>query len=242
MMSKPFGAGFPQTPPSAVMGVRSPDPVQRSQSLKVISRSYWKPIYKYVRLRWRKLPAEAEEITQEFFARALERTTFQTYDPHQARFRTFVRMCVDRLVVDMDRRHHAQKRGGEVSLLRLDFGLAEEEIEREAPVADPEAVFDAEWVKALVDAAVESLRAVCEREGRNVHFRAFELFHLRDDADRSTYETIASTLGISITDVNNRLSYARREFRVALLEALRDCTGSEQEMQDEARIVLGLSL
>jgi len=104
---------------------------------------------------------------------------------------------------------------------------------------DPEAIFEATWVQSLLDGALETFRSKSERKGKGEHVRVFEYFHLRDE-EKLTYEEIATELGISVADVNNRLAYARREFRAAVLEALRDCTGSEQEMQDEARIVLGI--
>jgi len=235
------GRAFPNTPPSAVFGVRSTDAAQRSRSLNVLAARYWKATYKYIRLRWNKEPAAAEEITQEFFLRAVDKNTFVGYDPRQARFRTFLRVCVDRFVVDVERHQHAKKRGGGVLIAQRDFKTAEEELEvDDADTVDPEALFEAAWVRSLLDASVESFRAASKRKGKTEHFQVFELFHLRDEGERLTYEEIAAELGISVGDVNNRLAYARREFRAAVLEALRECTGSEQEMQDEARVVLGV--
>ncbi|WP_394842475.1 sigma-70 family RNA polymerase sigma factor [Pendulispora brunnea] len=236
------GGDFPTTPPSAVYGVHSVDPALRSRSIQVLARMYWKPIYKYVRLRWRKDPAEAEEITQEFFLRTIDKETFRGYEPRRARFRTFVRVCVDRLVVDLGRHGQAKKRGGGVKLLQLDFKLAEDELGEEAStLPDPEQVFEVEWVRNLLEVAVESLRAACQRQGKEVHFRVFELFHLKDESERPSYAEIAEQLGISVRDVNNRLTYARREFRAAVLDALRESTGSQEEMQEEARFVLGVN-
>ncbi|WP_394829877.1 RNA polymerase sigma factor [Pendulispora albinea] len=232
---------FPTTPGSAVFGARSVDPVERARSLRVLSRMYWKPIYKYVRLRWRKMPGDAEEITQEFFLRSIDKNTFLGYESGRARFRTFVRVCVDRLVVDLGRQSLAKKRGGGARFLQLDFKAAEEELEEhESPLPDPEKLFELEWVKNLLELAVLGLRESCGRAGKDVHFRAFELFHLSDEPDRLSYADVAAKLGISVRDVNNRLTYARREFRAAVLEALRDSTTSEQEMLEEARVVLGV--
>ncbi|WP_394829114.1 hypothetical protein [Pendulispora albinea] len=69
--------GFPVTPRSTVVGVGSENPIERARSLTVLARIYWRPIYEYVRCRWRKPPIAAEEISQEFFLRALERDTFR---------------------------------------------------------------------------------------------------------------------------------------------------------------------
>lgn len=74
----------------------APDPETRSRAAAVLAATYWQPVYTYLRLRWRASPEEAEDLTQEFFDRALERGFFVCYDPARARFRTFVRVCVDR--------------------------------------------------------------------------------------------------------------------------------------------------
>jgi DNA-directed RNA polymerase specialized sigma24 family protein len=92
------GSGFPATRLSAIAGVMAADPAERARGRDVLSRVYWKPIYKYVRLRWRKPPDEAEEVTQEFFLRCLDQDTFAVYRPEQGRFRTFLRSCLDRFV------------------------------------------------------------------------------------------------------------------------------------------------
>src|SRR5207237_4348062 len=136
----------------------------------------------YIRLRWNKVPATAEEITQDFFLRALDKNTFFGYDARKARFRTFLRVCVDRFVVDVERYHRAAKRGGGAPIAERDFKLAEEEIgEEEMAIVDPEAIFEAAWVQSLLDASLESFRAASERKGKREHFRVFELYHLRDE-------------------------------------------------------------
>ncbi|WP_394841037.1 sigma-70 family RNA polymerase sigma factor [Pendulispora brunnea] len=236
------GESFPHTPPSAVLGVRDDNPAERERSLKVLARRYWKPVYKYIRLRWRKTALEAEEFTQEFFLLATAKNIFSSFDPQRARFRTFVRVCVDRFVASYQRHRHAKKRGGGIAFVPFDFEAAELEIgiqRDDATVYNAEELFEAEWVKSLLQSAVECLREECERKGKLVHFQAFELFHLAEEQDRPSYEAIAAQLGISVNDVNNRLVYARRHFRAAILMALRECTASEEELNAEARIVLG---
>jgi RNA polymerase sigma factor (sigma-70 family) len=232
---------FPTTRFSAVEGLKSADHSEEARSLSRVARAYWKPLYKYVRLHWRKSPADAEEIIQAFFLRALDKRTFASFDATQARFRTFVRVCVDRFVVDANRHGTALKRGG--TMVPFDFEKAESEInDVDFPAVQPEELFEAEWVKSLFEAAVESLRAALIGKGKEVHFRTFELFHLTDQTSRVSYAEAAEQLGISVSDVTNRLSYARREFRVIVLEALRELTGSEEELRNEARAVLGLQL
>lgn len=125
---RPPARTFPTTRPSAILGLHSPDPKVRSRSLEQLVRLYWRPVYKHVRLRWRKDPDQAHEITQEFFLRSLDGKTFQAYEPERGHFRTFLRVCLDRFVVDLGRKSLTQKRGQGVIPVPLDPETLEEEI------------------------------------------------------------------------------------------------------------------
>ena len=237
------GENFPTTQHSIPFGLKSADSVEKTRSLERLTKAYWKPVYKYLRRKWRKTPPEAEVLTQSFFLRAIDKSTFASYDAEQARFRTFVRVCVDRFVVDQKRHESAIKRGHGVRFLQLDFPGAEGEISSDhAMVSDPEKLFEVDWVRSVLAMAVEALRAACASKGKDVHFRVFELFHLGDGAEKPSYAEAGQMLGISVIDVTNRLSYVRREFRVMVLDTLRELTGSEEELRSEARAVLGVEL
>jgi len=234
--------GFPTTRASAILGLHSPDPSVRARSLGQLTRIYWRPVYKHVRLRWRKTPDEAQEVAQEFFLHSIDAGTFQAYEPGRALFRTFLRVCLDRFVVDLARRKLSKKRGQGIVPVSLDVETLESEIRRDGPDAsDPERLFEEEWVKSLVAIAVESLRVACNEKGKEEHFRVFERWYLGTRND-STYATIAEELHLSVSNVMNRLAYARREFRAIVLEVLRDLTSSEQELRAEAQTVLGIEL
>jgi RNA polymerase sigma factor (sigma-70 family) len=237
------GERFPTTRHSIPFGLRSDDSTAKARSLDRLIKAYWSPVYKYLRRKWRKTPSEAEEITQAFFLRAIDKSTLATYDAERARFRTFIRACVDRFVVDGVRRDSAAKRGYGARFLHLDFACAEGEISRDpALISDPERLFEMDWAKSVVAMAVESLRDVCTRKGKEVHFRVFELFHLAEDAAKPSYAEAGVRFGLSVTDVTNRLSYARREFRALVLDTLRELTGNEEELRSEARAMLGVEL
>lgn len=194
----------------------------RTPSFRTVARTYWKPTYEYVRLRWHKAPVDAEEITQEFFLHALERSAFAGYDARRARFGTFLRACVDRFVVDVARYERAKKRGGEALFLPLDVNSAELELETGGKdIVDPEVLLEREWVKSLLEVAADAFRAVCKRKGKVEHFRVFELIHLSDTGEAPSYAQVANQLRISVRDVENRLVYARREFRAEVLNVCR---------------------
>src|SRR5258708_39692221 len=128
---------FPTTRQSTVMAVTSDDDALRARSLGILATTYWKPIYKHVRLKWRKSPNDAEEITQAFFTRAFERELFQSYDPTRARFRSFLRTCLDNFVVQESLSERRLKRGGAIA--KVDVDAAEIELAADA-TADVESV------------------------------------------------------------------------------------------------------
>ena len=103
---------FPSTMWSVVQGAGSADPVERARSLETLAAAYWRPVYKTLRLGWRRSVEDAEDLTQGFFAKAAEKDFFARYEPERARFRTFLRTCLERYVGNELRDAARQKRGG----------------------------------------------------------------------------------------------------------------------------------
>lgn len=234
---------FPTTHRSAVVAAGSDDPAERARSFETLVRAYWRPVYKHVRLRFRRSAEEAEDLTQGFFARAFEQRYFSAYDPARALFRTYLKTCLDRFVIKEAESAKRQKRGGGAMLLSLDFASAEREIGIEPIASDGvDDHFEKEWARCLFAAAVDALRDECAKSRKEKHFRVFERYVLdADPAGRPTYAALADELGIQVTDVTNYLSFARREFRRLVLEELREITSSEEELRDEAVTLLGIT-
>jgi RNA polymerase sigma factor (sigma-70 family) len=239
---------FPATRWSAVVAARSDDPRERSRALGAIVEAYWKPIYKYLRIRWNKSNEDAKDVTQEFLTQLIEKEYLSDFDPAKARLRTFLRVCVDHFVANQTKAAKRLKRGGDVLHVALDFDGAEAEFTRaESPltVAASAASFDEylekEFVRNLFTLAVADLRAFCEARGKLRHFQLFERYVLDDSVtSRPSYVELAQEFGIAVTDVTNHLAFARREFRRIALEKLREMTCSEAEFRREARALLGV--
>jgi RNA polymerase sigma factor (sigma-70 family) len=237
------GDRFPTTHFSAVRGAASEEPEERRRSLEAIVAAYWRPVYKLIRLRWRRSPEDAEDLTQSFFARALEKEFFAGYDPAKGRFRTFLRTCVDRFVSNEEKAASRLKRGGAATTRTCDFASAEAEIAAAGAAArerPPEELFDAEWVRSLFALAIDALRAECEAAGKSRHFELFRRYDLEDAGEgKVTYDDLARELSLTPSLVTNHLAWTRREFRRILLETLRQVTGSDEEFRLEARLLLG---
>jgi RNA polymerase sigma factor (sigma-70 family) len=238
------GGSFPRTRLSVVRALGSREEAIRLPAFAALVEGYWRPSYKYLRVRWR-LPAEdAEDLTQEFFARVLEKRYFDRYEPGRARFRTYLRTCLDRFAANRRRSARRLKRGGAVTTLSLDFAGVEGELERSGggaaarAAADPESYFHREWRRALFHDAVAELRETCAAAGKERRFEVFERYDLRG-GEGLTYARLGEELGLPATQVTNHLSWARRELRRILLDRLRRVCGSEEELAAEARDLLG---
>ena len=243
---------FPATRHSVVAGIASPDQQVRRVAFDALVSAYWRPVYKYVRIKLRADRDDAADLTQEFFTRAFEKGSLARFDPDRARFRTFLRICLDGFVANEHKAANRIKRGGGVSFISLDFAAAEHEL-RELPVTaggstvsavpsiDDDALFRQEWVRALFADSVATLRESCDAAGKRAQFEVFRRYDL-DDAgeDRPTYAQLAVELKIPTTQVTNYLAFARRELRRLVLERLRDVCATDDEFRLEARELLGV--
>ncbi|HKU61064.1 MAG TPA: sigma factor [Gemmatimonadales bacterium] len=231
---------FPTTHHSLVAAAGATDPEARRTAVDALIRMYWRPAYGRLRLKWQLQPADAEDLVQEFFAGLLDGEIFAHYDPHRARFRTYLRSCVDRFAANARRGERRLKRGGGAVHLSLDFAEAERELGAAAP-PDPDAWFDREWVRALLTHGVEELRHQCVGTPTEIRFRVFESYDLLppDGAGRPGYRDLAARFDIPVTQVTNHLAWARRELRRLVLTRLAEVTGSDAELRDEAEELFG---
>jgi RNA polymerase sigma factor (sigma-70 family) len=234
---------FPPTRLSVVERLGSADAAERQVAWDALVRAYWRPAYKYLRARWRLAPDAAEDLTQDFFARALEKGFLESYDPGRARFRTWLRTCLDGVAGHAHEAAGRRKRGGGTTTVPLDFTDAEGEVRELALSADvdPDAWFQQEFVRALFARAVEALGEDYRARGREAHFALFETYDLADlrEDERPSYKALAEARGWAVHDVTNRLAATRRDFRTHVLRLLRETCTSEEEYEREARTLFG---
>jgi len=236
---------FPVTSHSAIVAAASRDSEVRQRALETIVASYWKPAYKYIRIKWQASNEDAKDLTQSFFTTAIEKGYFADYEAEKASFQTFFRTCLDRFVVNQKKSEQRLKRGAGADHLSLDFAGAENELVSNLPAADlnAEDFFHREWVRSLFTLSVETLEERYTQTGRDIQFKIFELYDLRESVEgKASYGSLATEFGLKVTDVTNYLAAARRDFRKILLEKVRELTGTEAEYQTEVRALLGIDV
>jgi RNA polymerase sigma factor (sigma-70 family) len=234
---------FPETRRSAIADLRSPEPGSRAFALETLIAAYWKPVYKYIRIRWNQSNENAKDLTQAFFARALEKELFLGYDPAKARFRTYLRVCLDGFLANENTAAARIKRGGDANHVSLHFDDWEDE-NRPHEIASteptPEECFHREWVRNLFTLAAEDLKRECEERDQRIQYEVFERYDLNGSAERLSYNALAAELGIPATAVTNYLAALRRRFRDRIMARIRETTASEEEFRDEVRAALGI--
>jgi RNA polymerase sigma factor (sigma-70 family) len=232
---------FPLTRWSAIRASAEPEAVTRKHGFSRLVGAYWRPVYVYLRLRHRCTDSDAHDLTQSFFAQCWEQNTLATFDPARARFRTFVRTCVDRHVIDHVRAASALKRGGDWDHVSIDVAQVERDAALIDPAAssDPERLFEAEWVRGLLLQALADLRAEYSSQSRELDLALFDEYELAS-GERPGYSALALRHGISATTVTNRLAAVRRALRVQLAQCLRELTATEEEYREESYRIFGV--
>jgi RNA polymerase sigma factor (sigma-70 family) len=197
-----------------------------SEALERVMALYWKPVYRFIRLKFRKNNEDAKDLTQGFFATALERDFFSRFDPAKASFRTYLRMAVERFAANQHAASNRQKRGGDIQF---------EPVEDQAiPTESPEQIFEREWQRQLFALALDDLRAHCDASGKQMQLRIFEAYDLAlNEAERPSYAGLAVRHNIPETAVTNHLAWARRTLRGLVTERLRGVTSGDAELRRE---------
>jgi RNA polymerase sigma-70 factor (ECF subfamily) len=199
--------------------------------------AYRTPVIAVLQRRWEMQPADAEDLAHDFFAQALERDWLARYDPEKGRFRTFLRTCLLAFAATAHEAATRQKRGGAMTHVSIDdvtvAGDGDDEVMR---------LFDQEWTRSVLAIALEKLREDCAASNRDTTWQVFYEYDVEgsDAGMRPTYDALAVSAGIPVTQVTNYLNWARRKLRMHVLETIRSLTSSDAEYREEVRSMLGI--
>jgi RNA polymerase sigma-70 factor (ECF subfamily) len=226
--------GFAITRWSIVLRAGRADDAGAQDALERLCRAYWYPLYAHVRRRGHSA-ADAQDLTQGFFARLLERQTLAFADPARGRFRSFMLTALDHFVADEWNRSRAQKRGGGREPVSIDAALAEKRSDME-PVDDeaPDKAFDRRWALAVLDSVLARLEDEYRRTGRGDVFEALRPA-LAGPRETLPYSELARQLGQTEGAVKIAVHRLRKRYRVILEDTIADTVTSRAEAEEEMR-------
>lgn len=231
-------AYFRTTHWSLVLRAGAEDTAESHTALEGLCRTYWYPIYVYVR-RFGHGPADAEDLTQEFFARLLRLKSLADVAPHKGKFRTFLLASLKHFLADARDATQAAKRGGGVRVLSLDELAAEERYRLEpATDASPDVLFDRRWMVALLERALHGLREEYVATGKAQQFEVLKEFLQNATAD-GDYDTVATALGLNPGAIAVAVHRLRQRYRDRVRAEIAQTVTSPEELEDEVRHLFG---
>jgi RNA polymerase sigma-70 factor (ECF subfamily) len=223
---------FPVTRWSAVLAAREGDPDRAAAALEDLCQAYWFPIYVYVR-RCGFAPADAEDITQGYFAALLERNYFAQADAAKGKLRSFLLTTVKHFIADERSKAAALKRGHGKSIISLDAAQAEERYRFEpTDEASPDKLYEKRWALTLLDNVLNALRADYARGGQGRIFDALQPF-LAWNSGNESYREVAAALGIKETAVRVAIFRLRRRYGDLLRAQITDTVASPEDVPAE---------
>ncbi len=204
---------------------------QADQALEELCRTYWFPLYAYVRRRGN-AKADAEDLVQAFFARFLAKNYLDGLSAERGRFRAFLLASLKHFLANEWDKSQRQKRGGGVDKLSLDWQTADTKFQVAATAEpSPDRAFDREWALALLAKVIARLQAECAADGKGKLFEQLKTF-LMAGGGGSAQADVARALGMEEGAVRVAIHRLRKRYRQLLRDEIAN-TLSDPVMVDE---------
>ncbi len=224
---------------SVVLAAKDKSSPDSAAALEALCGVYWYPLYAFVR-RQGHSPSDAQDLTQEFFARLLAKEYLQGADREKGRFRTFLRVALKRFLANEWDRAHRLKRGGGHALLPFDTTTAEQcyQADRDDALA-PDRLYERRWAMALLEKALARLRTDYAAAGKGAEF---DLLKGVLTAERGSipYSELAAALHLSEGAARVAVHRLRKRFRELFRAAVAETVAAPDEVDDELRHLVGL--
>lgn len=207
------------------------------EALTRLCTAYWHPVFAFVRSRGHSLE-QAEDLTQGFFARLIEKGDLAAADRSRGRFRSFLLSACQHYLANQRDRDSALKRGGGQAALSIDVADAEQRYGRLLAHGEtPEVVYERQWVLTLLAEVLGDLRDEYAASGREIQFDRLKRFLTCDD-DAGTHAEAARELGMSEGAVKVAVHRLRNRYRETLRSRVAATVASEEEVTDEIAFCL----
>ena len=213
------------------------------QALGELCRVYWRPTFAFICRRGYSV-SDAQDLTQEFFLRLLNRNLVAAAHPSRGRFRSLLLRALQNFLVDQNLKGARQKRGGQMRFVSWDDLVAEAPSQLALPNDAMESwtaerLFDARWAATVVEQALRSLREECEARGRG---RVFDVLRgsLLEHGDRVSYSRLASDLAVTEAFTRRLLHALRERYRTLLRREVARTVETEEDLEDEIRYLCAM--
>jgi RNA polymerase sigma factor (sigma-70 family) len=229
----PKAVVFATTHWSMVVQAADSQSPESTLAMERLCQRYWYPLYSFVRRKGNS-HEDACDLTQEFFARFLEKRYLKSVDAGLGKFRTFLLASMTHFLADEWDKTRAQKRGGGLQGVSFDDAEARERYRIEPQVhATPETLFERRWAETVMGVVMERLAAETEPE----RFAVLKAFLLEDKGTLS-YEEASARLGLSVPAVISAIHRMRSRFGALLVEEVSQTVNSREEVEPELRHLL----
>jgi RNA polymerase sigma-70 factor (ECF subfamily) len=215
------------------------DSPQANEALERLCRTYWYPLYVYVR-RQGNSPEDAQDLTQIFFSHLLEKNCFAKADRDRGKFRTFLLRSLKNFLVNQWKRSGRLKRGGGVEFLSMDANVAEDRYAAEpANTSNPDAAYEQRWAVTLIEQVLNTLRREYTAADKA---RLFEELKGLIWGDKSTacYAEIAGHLNLTEGTVKVAVHRLRQRFRELLRTEVAHTVARPEDVDDELRHLIAV--
>lgn len=234
--SKNSASRFHTTRWSVVLAAGRDSSPDQKQALAALCEVYWQPLYLFVRRQGHNA-ADAQDLTQAFFARLLEKNDFAHVRPERGRFRAFLLASMRNFLANEWDRSQAKKRGGGIRHFSIDFPRGEHSYLAEpADTRTPESVFDREWALTLLDLVHQELREQYARKDQALLFEKLK-GSLTAGPPVESYGTLAEELDMSEGAVRVAAHRLRRRFAELLRAEIAETVADEDEIDNEIRFL-----
>lgn len=228
----PSASEFGSTHWSLVVRAGNRQDSQADQALAALCQRYWLPLYVFARRRVADVH-EAQDLTQEFFARLLEKNVLASASRERGRFRSFLLTALKNFLANEWDRSQTLKRGGAVEILSLDWEAGESRMTLE-PSHDitPERLFDRQWTLTLLEHVISSLQSEFESAGKARQFEALK-GTLTGERSESAYASIAAELEMTEESARQAAHRLKKRYREMLRAEVAQTIAEPGDLDDE---------
>lgn len=223
---------FATTHWSLVLAAGNREYEESNRALEKLCRAYWPPLYAYVRRRVSDIH-EAQDLTQAFFERLLEKQYLADADPERGRFRAFLITAFKRFLSKERDKATAQKRGGSQVTFSVDFESQDRNWDTRQDTQTAERIYERQWAVTLLNRVMSRLQREMERSGKSQQFQLLKEFI--GGTESGTYATVAPMLGLSESAARMAATRMRTRYRETLREEIAQTLASEEDIDDEVR-------